>query len=243
MNEARKWIYGIVDQNGDTKSNIYDAFMLIIIIISIIPLAFKHTNRIFIIVDDAAAIIFLIDYLARWITADMKSGDARAFLYYPITPMAIIDLLAILPLFNAVAAGFRLFKLFRLMRTLRVFRAIKIVRYSKNIAMLINVFKKQRRALICVGTLAVAYIIISALIIFNVEPDSFDTYFEAVYWATVSLTTMGYGDIYPVTTMGRAVTMISSIFGIAIVALPSSIITAGYITELNKGNMDEETQG
>jgi len=78
------------------------------------------------------------------------------------------------------------------------------------------------------------YIIVSALIIFNIEGDSFATFFDAIYWATVSLTTVGYGDIYPVTTAGRIITMISSIFGIAIVALPAGILTAGYMDALNK---------
>lgn len=73
----------------------------------------------------------------------------------------------------------------------------------------------------------------SALVIFNVEPESFDTFFDAVYWATVSLTTVGYGDIYPVTKIGRVVTMFSSLFGIAIIALPASLLTAGFMQELN----------
>ena len=73
----------------------------------------------------------------------------------------------------------------------------------------------------------------SALVVFNVEPDTFENYFEAVYWATVSLTTMGYGDIYPVTIAGRIITMISSFMGIAIVALPAGIITSGMMDEIN----------
>ena len=81
--------------------------------------------------------------------------------------------------------------------------------------------------------MAFAYVLVSALIVFNVEPDSFNNYFDAVYWATVSLTTMGYGDIYPVTTAGRIVTMISSFMGIAIVALPAGIITSGMMDEIN----------
>ena len=68
----------------------------------------------------------------------------------------------------------------------------------------------------------------------EIEADSFNTFFDAVYWATVSLTTVGYGDIYPITTSGRIITMISSIFGIAIVALPAGIITAGYLEALNQ---------
>lgn len=82
--------------------------------------------------------------------------------------------------------------------------------------------------------MAVAYIFISAIVIYNVEPDSFNTFFDAFYWATISLTTVGYGDIYPVTPIGRCVTMISSLIGIAINALPSSVITAGYLEEVSK---------
>ena len=96
-----------------------------------------------------------------------------------------------------------------------------------------NVIKKSKDALLAVCTLAVGYILVSALIIFNIEGNSFSTFFDAIYWATVSLTTVGYGDIYPVTTAGRIITMISSFFGIAIVALPAGIITAGYMDSLN----------
>ena len=86
--------------------------------------------------------------------------------------------------------------------------------------------------MIAVLYLAIGYIFVCALIIFNVEPDSFNTFFDAIYWATISLTTVGYGDIYPITTLGRIITMVSSFMGIAIVALPASIITAGYMKEI-----------
>ena len=83
--------------------------------------------------------------------------------------------------------------------------------------------------MIAVLYLALGYIFVCALIIFNVEPDSFNTFFDAI---TISLTTVGYGDIYPITTLGRIITMVSSFMGIAIVALPASIITAGYMKEI-----------
>ena len=78
-----------------------------------------------------------------------------------------------------------------------------------------------------------------ALIVFNIELNSFKNFFDAIYWATVSLTTMGYGDIYPVTSIGCFVTMISAVLGIAIIALPSGIITAGYMKELNSETDNE----
>ena len=88
--------------------------------------------------------------------------------------------------------------------------------------------------------MAAAYIIIAALVIFNVEPDTFGNFFDAIYWAAVSLTTVGYGDIYPITDAGRLVTMISSFVGIAIVALPAGIITAGYMNVINDGDNSEQ---
>lgn len=154
--------------------------------------------------------------------------------------MAIIDLISILPSLTVLSQGFKLLRLLRMFRALRVFRAFKLFRYSKNAQIIANIFKKQKGPLCYVLILALGYIVISALVVFNVEPDSFNTIFDAIYWATVSLTTMGYGDIYPVTEIGRIVTMISSLFGIAIVALPAGIITAGYMDELGSISKKDE---
>ena len=211
------------------------------IIISIVPLAFKETNLIFQWIDYITVGIFVLDYILRLFTADYKlSKSAASFFVYPITPMAIIDLLSILPSVTVLNSGFRLLKLFRLLRTLKVLRAFKFLRYSKSFDVIASVFKKQKKVLSAVVTMAVAYVLISALVIYNVEPESFETFFDAIYWATISLTTVGYGDIYPITTIGRIVTMISSVFGIAIIALPSGVITAGYLSEINKDQDSEE---
>ena len=153
--------------------------------------------------------------------------------------MAIVDFVSILPGLTTLNRSLRLLKFFRLFRTLRIFRVFKAVRYSKNIAIILKVFRKQKDSLLVVCGLAVGYIIVSALVIINVEPDTFNNFFEALYWATVSLTTVGYGDIYAISTAGKMITMISSIFGIAIVALPASIITAGYMEEINQYKNNE----
>jgi voltage-gated potassium channel len=101
------------------------------------------------------------------------------------------------------------------------------------------VIKKNTATLLSLLVCAIFYIFVSALLIFSIEPDSFDSFFEAIYWATTALTTVGYGDIYPLTDGGRIISMISSLFGIAMVALPSGVITAGFLSEKNidkKGN-------
>ena len=233
----RKRIFDIieVDKEHSRASAIYDSCMMTVIVVSMIPLAFKGNNPIFDFINGMATFIFIIDYILRIATADfkMKRGGI-SFLIYPFTPMAIIDLVAILPFFMSILAGLRLVKLFRLFRSFRVFRSFKMFRYAKSIQIIINVMKAQRGPLLAVCSLAAGYVLISALIIFNIEQDTFNTFFDAIYWATISLTTVGYGDIYPVTTVGRLVAMMSSFVGIAIVALPAGIITAGYMDELRK---------
>ena len=231
----RKRIFEIIEvaDDNDRLSAVYDVFMMIVIFISIIPLMCKEQITLFHVIDKVTMIIFIIDYILRLLTADLKLKKGKvSFVKYPFTPMAIIDLISILPSITVINSGFKLLKIFRLLRTFRVFRVFKAVRYSKSIIRILNVFKKQKESLLAVGGLALAYIMISALVIFNVEPDSFENFFEAIYWATVSLTTVGYGDIYPVSDVGRIITMISALFGIAIVALPAGIITAGYMEEL-----------
>lgn len=238
----RKRIFDIIEvSDGDDKlSSFYDVFMMIVIIISIIPLATKSKRAIWTYIDEITVIIFIIDYLLRLITADYKlKKRGKSFFIYPFTPMAIIDLVSILPSLTVLNSSFRLLKIFRLLRTFRVFRVFKAFRYSKNIMIIINVFKKQKDSLIIVCVFAIGYILISALVMFNVEPDTFDTYFDALYWATVSLTTVGYGDLYAVSSIGKVITMISALFGIAVVALPAGIITAGYMDEINKRKGDK----
>lgn len=236
----RKKIFEIIEpaEEGNRLSNAYDLLMMVTIIVSIVPLAFKETTALFHWIDYVTVIIFIADYLLRLFVADIKmKKSASSFILYPLTPMAMIDLVSILPSLTVLSSSFRLLKLFRLLRTLKVLRLLKFLRYSKTFGVVINVFKKQKKILSAVATMAIGYILISALVIYNIEPESFETFYDAIYWATISLTTVGYGDIYPVTNIGRMVTMISSVFGIAIVALPAGVITAGYMAEINA---DEE---
>ena len=237
----RKRVFQIIEASDgkDRISSFYDVAMIFVIVVSLIPLAFKESTPAFTVMEWITTGIFIIDYLLRLWTADIKlNKGAVSFLLYPLTPLAIIDLLCILPSFAALSGSFRILKVVRLLRAFRVFRAFKALRYSRNMLIIATVIRKQKTALLAVFSLAVSYILISALVIFNVEPDSFGDYFDAVYWATVSLTTVGYGDIYPVTDAGRIITMLSSILGIAVVALPAGIITAGYMKEIEKDKND-----
>ena len=227
----RKKIYNILNQNA-----IYDTFMFTVIIMSIIPLAFVKQQSWMTLIDRITVIIFIVDYILRWFVADKLSNKLNKIILYPLTPMAIIDLLSILPSITLLNSSFKLLKIFRLFRSLRLLKILKLVRYSKSITMICNVFKKQKETFITILVMAITYILVSALVIINVEPETFPTYFDALYWATISLTTVGYGDVYAVTTIGKIITMISSFLGIAVVALPAGIITSGLMDELSKSH-------
>lgn len=243
----REKLYHIIEPQSKHSriSDIYDIAMIIVILLSFIPLIFRDDYPILGAIDVFCLIIFIIDYILRWITADFRFGkeSALSFVRYPVSAMAIIDLLSILPMVIDMSGAFRAFRVFRLIRALRVIRVLKIFRYSTNMDILASVFRAQRRPLILVMLLAVGYILFSAMVIFQVEPATFGSYFEAVYWATISLATVGYGDIYATTFAGKLVSMVSVLVGIAVIALPAGIITAGYMEEMNKRhrhNEDEE---
>ena len=235
---TRKRLYEIIERSSgeDKASTWYDFGMIAVIVLSLIPLAFKAEPLAFRVIDKIAAGIFILDYLARWATADYKLGSAApwSFVRYPFTFMALVDLLSILPSISVIGKGFKLLRLLRMFRALRVLRVVKVLRYSKNFEIILEVIRDSKRSLLAVMAMAAGYVLVAALVIFNVEPDTFNSFFDAVYWATVSLTTVGYGDIYPVSIMGRIITMVSSVFGIAIVALPAGIITAGYMKKLDE---------
>lgn len=242
----RKRIYEIieVDNESDKLSKLYDYFMIIVIAVSLVPLMIKNQSLELFVLDKVCAVIFIIDYILRLITADYKLKDKKnAFIRYPFTFMAIVDLLSILPSLVPLSRemeGLRALKTFRLFRFMKVLRIIRFFRYSRSISRVSRVIRNSRESLIAVLSFAVLYIFVSALVVFNVEPDTFKNFFEALYWATVSLTTVGYGDIYPVSTVGRFITMLSSMFGVAIVALPAGVITAGYLKELDREAEDKD---
>lgn len=209
------------------ENHAYAVFSFIVVIASLIPLTIKESPTWTIALEYATTAVFIFEYVARWLCADatIKRG-AVSFLIYPFTPMAIIDLITILPTFILLNQGFKALRIIRLVLILRLFRFAK---RSRSFYVIGEVIRRERAILGVVCLIAIGYIFLTSLILFNVEPDTFDSFFDAIYWACVSLTTVGYGDLYPVSAAGRVIAMISSLVGIAIIALPAGIITGGYI--------------
>lgn len=230
----RERIYEVIstNDNGSKASTIYDFVMVVAVVASLIPLCFKETNAAFEIGETVITAVFILDYLLRIATADihLKKG-LSSFFRYPFTPMAILDLLSILPGLIEVNPALKALRVARLLKLLRIF---KFVRYSKSLAVVVSVVKKEKNLLLCVFGLAVAYVLVSAMVVFNIEPETFETFFDAVYWACVSLTTVGYGDVFCESVAGKAFTILGTFVGTAVIALPAGIITGGFIDEKRK---------
>lgn len=239
---TRKQLFLIIEPSkSSTWSTIYDVFMMILILCSIVPLAFRSDLPIFDILDKIAVSFFILDYLLRWFTADYAFPNQKkwkAFVKYPFTVFAIIDLLSIIPSFNI---GNKVLKVFRVARLLKILRVFKFIRYSHNMRLLLKVLRKEKNILLTVLMIAIGYIFTTALIMFNVEDSvMFANYFDALYWATTTLTTVGYGDIYPTSELSRFISMVSALLGVAIIALPSGVITASYLEELRENKKNNE---
>ena len=248
MDILKRLNYIVIPRSDNKLSKVYDWIMLAAIIMGIIPLMFRSQRPIFIWFDIISCICFIIDYVLRWVTAGVRAKKRAwvSYVIYPFTPMAIIDMLSILPTVSVIAPAF---KLARISRLLKILRVVKIIRYFESLEIILAVIKKQRRILYAVLSVALFYTFITAMIMFNAEeeinPETgeyfFSDFFDAFYWAACTLTTVGYGDIYPISDTGRVISILSSFVGIAIIALPSGIITAGYLDELR--SRKENTNG
>ena len=237
VNMVRKKLFKIVEKDT-TYYEWYDILILICIWISIIPLTFKEQNNFTYILTILTTIVFVIDYILRWITSDfrLKKG-ITSFIKYPFTLSAIFDLVIILSCFSEIFNSSYILRIFSIFRILRI---AKTLRYSSKFEIIKSVVNKNKKILEVVCGFTAGFIFISALIMFQFENQSFKNFFEAIYWSTTVLTTVGYGDICPKIEIGRLISIISSLVGIAFVALPTGIITSGFVEELNKKKENDE---
>ena len=152
-----------------------------------------------------------------------------------LTPGAIIDLLAFLPGYLHAIIGFDL-RVLRILRLLRFFRLFRLTAYTRSAQLIFNVFKSRINELILSFVLSFFLIIIASCLVYFAEHLHPDTKFTSIpatlWWAVVSLTTTGYGDMYPETTIGKVFASIVLLAGVALLALPAGIITTGFLEEM-----------
>lgn len=188
-------------------------------------------------VDTVTVFFFAVDYVLRIITASQQyrgESTPNAVRRYVLSGYGIIDLLSFLPhylpaFFPAGAAVFRMF------RVVRIFRLFRINAYSDSLTLISNVISGKKTQLLASMFIIAMLILASSLCMYSVEhdaqPDVFKNAFSAIWWATSTLLTVGYGDIYPVTVLGQILGIIITFLGVGLVAIPTGIISAGFIEE------------
>lgn len=180
--------------------------------------------------ERVVASIFTIEYIVRWFCAKDKKR-------YPITPMAIVDLLAILPFYVGFMVDLRVL---RLIRTLRILRLFKFYRYNEALRSFVISFNKIRRELQIIGIAILFLVFLSATVEFEFErkaqPEMYAHYSDAIWWSVITLTTVGYGDKYPITVGGRITAVVTLVVGLGIFGTFLSLIGSAFIDTLQSKN-------
>lgn len=243
---------GVVDSRINQAYDIISTLALIANLVAAFAMTFDEVRAqygsLLHLVDDITVAFFAVDYVLRIITAEeqypgYKGGEAAA--KYATSAYGIIDLLSFLPhylpaFFPAGAAVFRMF------RVVRIFRLFRINAYSDSLTLIGNVIKGKKTQLLASMFIIALLILASSLCMYSVEhnaqPDVFKNAFSGIWWATSTLLTVGYGDIYPVTILGQILGIIITFLGVGLVAIPTGIISAGFIEEYQKAKRMEDIE-
>jgi voltage-gated potassium channel len=193
-----------------------------------------------------SVIIFTIEYLLRLWTCTYIEKFKRPVigrLKYIISPMALIDLVAVLPFYLPMIVKLDL-RFVRILRLVRIFRIFKMGRYSKSLKMVGGVFRSTREELTLAIGLAVIILVLASCIMYYIEhavqPEAFASIPETMWWGVTALTTVGYGDIYPKTALGKMFGALIAFIGIGMFALPAGILGSGFVEEFKKNKKEQE---
>ena len=250
----RKRIWEILEKgNSNDKVSFYtDIFLIALIVFNIIAVLLETVESIysnyaleFVIFERFSTIVFLVEYILRiWVCVEEKIKNNKLItrLKYASTWPAIIDLLAVLSGLLPMIFEVDL----RILRALRMLRLLKFSRYFKVMNLLLGVLKEEKQSfLAAMFLLTIAMLIASTgIYIFekDAQPDKFSSIPEAMWWAIATLTTIGYGDVTPVTGMGKFFGAIIAIIGIGVVALPSGILASGFTDQLKRRQAKYENE-
>jgi voltage-gated potassium channel len=230
---------------GESKADKFvNAFIISLIVLNVLAVILETVKPIqekyhtfFRYFDNISVAIFTVEYILRvWsCTHDPRyKGSIKGRIKYMLTPGALIDLFAFLPNYFHAFLNFDL-RILRLLRFMRFFRLFRLTAYTKSAQMIFNVFKSRLNELLLSFIMVLFLIVIASCLLFfaehNAQPDSFSSIPATMWWAVVTLTTTGYGDMYPITTIGRILAGTIMLTGVALFALPAGIITVGFLEE------------
>ena len=242
-------------QKGDRTSRICDTLIALLVVINIIAVTLesvsdfsvKYANQ-FYAIEFFSVVIFSIEYLARlWVSAAKNAAEDKIFgssrLGYMLSFSGVIDLVSILPFYlQALFPGLDL----RVLRTLRLLRIFKLSNYNTAIEDLFSAVYEERKSFIAALYLfVIAFVLTSSLIYYaenEVQPEKFASIPDAMYWSLITLTTVGYGDVSPVTWIGKVISVATALMGVSVVALLTGILANAFSNQIARRKMIFEDQ-
>ena len=245
----RRQVFDIIQPDDGTSllSRIFDWMITGLILASVIIVFAATFNlpkgvlRALLLIEGVASVVFTVEYALRILTADFlypESGTIKARIKYVFSPMALVDLVAILPFWLPMLLPGTMLGL-RALRLVRLLRIFKLNRYFDAIKSLGEVIVLKKRELLGSLFFVSILMLISSLLMYSAEheaqPEVFRNAFSGLWWAVATLTTVGYGDIYPVTALGRLLGAFIAFSGLAAVAIPTGIISSGLMEALSRG--------
>jgi voltage-gated potassium channel len=251
----KKRIFLLIDEKGRKKSHwnrFFHLSIMALILLSVTgivlesfgPLRERYGNA-FQWFELVTIVVFSVEYLLRIWTADLKFTDDapwRARLRFILSPMGLIDLVAILPFYLPFFFQFDL-RFIRILRITRLLRIFKLNRYTRALGLFTSVFFEKRNELGITLFVMFLLLLMSSTIMYylesDVQPDQFPDIISTFWWSVATLTTVGYGDVYPITGWGKLVSGVIAILGIGLVALPTGILSAGFIEKIEDKHKKE----
>lgn len=250
MEKLKQTVFEIIegaDENASRWSRIFDIFIVSLISLSVLQVIlesyqsiFTRYEQLFRTLEVIVVVIFSIEYLLRLWTAGLRYpekswiGGRLAFIF---SAMGLIDLFAILPFYLPFLLQVDL-RFIRVLRVIRLLRVFKLNRYLKAVRIVGAVIAEKRSELSITIFVTFLLLLLSSTIMYylegDVQPDSFPNIISTFWWAIATLTTVGYGDVYPITGWGRFISGVIALLGIGLVALPTGIISAAFVEELER---------
>ena len=238
---------------GDRASAIFDvairlliALNIVAVILETVPALATRAGAFFSAFEVLSVTVFSIEYVGRvWSCVEIPRyrEPVTGRIRYALSPLALIDLLAVLPsLLPALGVDLRMM---RGVRLFRLFRILKLTRYSRSLHLIGRVFRRAREELvIALSAIALVLIVASSLMYYaehGAQPNLFSSIPAAMWWGVVTLTTLGYGDVFPVTPFGRLMGGVFAIAGVLLVALPTAMLGAAFVEEFRREREEETT--
>ena len=242
-------------QKGDRASRVCDTLIALLVVINIVAVTLesvsdfsvKYANQ-FYAIEFFSVVIFSIEYLTRlWASAAKNAAEDKIFgssrLGYMLSFSGMIDLVSIIPFYlQALFPGLDL----RVLRTLRLLRIFKLSNYNTAIEDLFSAVYEERKSFIAALYLfVIAFVLTSSLIYYaenEVQPEKFASIPDAMYWSLITLTTVGYGDVSPVTWIGKLISVATALMGVSVVALLTGILANAFSNQIARRKMIFEDQ-